>query len=854
MIIEKFSPASQTLIEKACRIAVKKNHSFVTPWHLLQAFQTDHPNFFDLAGIKTDTLVLKLEIRMAELPKALRDAQQTPISRDLEALLIRAEDLAADHQNKKISLKNLLEGLSEREEIKESLIQAGANEASLSAAITAFGEDEKRKVLSSDRNISDEEGSLVEKYTRNLTQAAIDGHLDPVIGRDEEIRLAIQILCRRLKNNPVLLGDPGVGKTAVVEGLALHIANKTVPDSLRDTPILALDMGQLIAGAKYRGEFEERLKGLIEELSSMPKAILFIDEIHTMIGAGKAEGSMDAANLLKPALSRGELTVIGATTFAEFRKHFEKDEAIMRRFQKDEIPEPSIDETLTILRGIEEKYERHHGVLIEDEALQVAVNLSKRYITERFLPDKAIDLMDQTAATVRIRLSSKPRNLEQIDQQIRKLEIEQRAILNENPARANELGGEIEALKIQSQELTAVWQDNQKSMDDIRAAYETLESARSELEEKIKAEDFARVAELEHKIIPNAEKLLADRGHTEAFAVQKSANRVTAEDIADTVARVTGIPVNKLVDSEKDRLLSLESALNARVVGQEVAITSIAKAVRRAKADLQDDKRPMGSFLMLGPSGVGKTELAKTLAQFLFSDEASILRFDMSEYMEKHTVSRLTGAPPGYVGFDEGGLLTNRVRQKPYSVLLFDEVEKAHADVFNLFLQMLDEGRLTDSQGHTVNFNNTLILLTSNLGSQFIQPVETEEEAKEMQSQIMDAVRAHFRPEFLNRLDDILIFNQLTLETMRPIVDIQLSRLIKKLADREVELLFTDTARDQLATWGFNPIYGARPLKRVIQSRVQDPLSDMFLRSEIEPGNRIEVDWQEGADDLTFNR
>ena len=854
MIIEKFSPASQTLIEKACRIAVKKNHSFVTPWHLLQAFQTDHPKFFDLAGIKTDTLVLKLEIRMAELPKALRDAQQTPISRDLEALLIRAEDLAADNQNKKISLKNLLEGLSERDEIKESLIQAGANEASLSAAITAFGEDEKRKVLSSDRNISDEEGSLVEKYTRNLTQAAIDGHLDPVIGRDEEIRLAIQILCRRLKNNPVLLGDPGVGKTAVVEGLALHIANKTVPDSLRDTPILALDMGQLIAGAKYRGEFEERLKGLIEELSSMPKAILFIDEIHTMIGAGKAEGSMDAANLLKPALSRGELTVIGATTFAEFRKHFEKDEAIMRRFQKVEIPEPSIDETLTILRGIEEKYERHHGVLIEDEALQVAVNLSKRYITERFLPDKAIDLMDQTAATVRIRLSSKPRNLEQIDQQIRKLEIEQRAILNENPARANELGGEIEALKIQSQELTAVWQDNQKSMDDIRAAYETLESARSELEEKIKAEDFARVAELEHKIIPNAEKLLADRGHTEAFAVQKSANRVTAEDIADTVARVTGIPVNKLVDSEKDRLLSLESALNARVVGQEVAITSIAKAVRRAKADLQDDKRPMGSFLMLGPSGVGKTELAKTLAEFLFSDEASILRFDMSEYMEKHTVSRLTGAPPGYVGFDEGGLLTNRVRQKPYSVLLFDEVEKAHADVFNLFLQMLDEGRLTDSQGHTVNFNNTLILLTSNLGSQFIQPVETEEEAKEMQSQIMDAVRAHFRPEFLNRLDDILIFNQLTLETMRPIVDIQLSRLIKKLADREVELVFTDTARDQLATWGFNPIYGARPLKRVIQSRVQDPLSDMFLRSEIEPGNRIEVDWQEGADDLTFNR
>ena len=852
MIIEKFSPSSQTLIEKACRLAVKKNHSFVTPWHLLQAFVTDHPKFFELASVRTDTLQTKIEIRLAETPKALREAQQTPISRDLEALLIRAEDLASEGSNRKISLKDLLQVLAERDETKEALLQSGANEDALNSALSIFNDHEKRKVLSSAQNISEDEGSLVEKYTRNLTQAAIDGKIDPVIGRDEEIRLTIQILCRRLKNNPVLLGDPGVGKTAVIEGLAHHIANKTVPDSLRDAPILALDMGQLIAGAKYRGEFEERLKGLVEELAEIPKAILFIDEIHTLMGAGKAEGSMDAANLLKPALSRGELTVIGATTFAEFRKNFEKDEAMMRRFQKVEIPEPSIEETLTILRGIEEKYERHHGVLIEDEALQVAVDLSKRYITERFLPDKAIDLIDQTAATVRIRLSSKPRDLQEIDQQIRKVEIEQRAISNENPQRASSLQVEIDALKAKSQELTTIWENNQKSIDDIRNAYETLEAARRELEEKIEAEDFARVAELEHKIIPNAEKIVADTGSPEVFERQKNANRVTADDIADTVARVTGIPVSKLLDAEKDRLINLEAALGGRVVGQDSSITSIAKAVRRAKADLQDEKRPMGSFLMLGPSGVGKTELAKALAEFLFSDEASIVRFDMSEYMEKHTVSRLTGAPPGYVGFEEGGLLTNRVRQKPYSVLLFDEVEKAHGDVFNLFLQMLDEGRLTDSQGHTVNFNNTLIILTSNLGSQFVQPVETDEEAQEMRAQIMEAVRAHFRPEFLNRLDDILIFNQLTPEAMRPIVDIQLRRLVRKLEERDVALSFSEAARSQLSAWGYNPLYGARPLKRVIQSRVQDPLSDMFLRSEIAPGTRIEVDWSEGADELNF--
>lgn len=852
MIIEKFSRASQTLIEKACRIAVRRNHAYVSPWHLLSVFQLDFGHAFQLANINTDQFAMKLELRMTEQAKALRDAQQTPISRDLEALLIKAEDLASESKSQKIALKHLFEALTSNEAIWNVLVESGSTTDSIEKIKADLDASEQKKVLVGQKNSTEDEGSLVEKYTRNLTQVAREARLDPVIGRDDEIRLTIQILCRRIKNNPILLGDPGVGKTAVIEGLAQHIASETVPDSLRNAEILALDMGQIIAGAKYRGEFEERLKGLVEEIGQLPNAILFIDEIHTLIGAGKAEGSMDAANLLKPALSRGELTVIGATTLAEYRKYFEKDEAIMRRFQKVDVPEPSVEETITILRGLKDKYERHHGVLIQDEALQSAVTLSRRYVTERFLPDKAIDLVDQSSASVRIRISSKPQELELIDQKLRKLEIEQRAILKENPDRAKSLQDEIDKLRGESLELTTSWEQNQKSMSDIREAFEILESARQELDERIKSEDFARVAELEHKIIPNAEKVLAASGNVEAIQEHDNPNRVTSDDIADTVARITGIPVNKLLDSEKDRLLNLESALAQRVVGQENAIQSIAKAVRRAKADLQDEKRPMGSFLMLGPSGVGKTELAKALADFLFSDEASILRFDMSEYMEKHTVSRLTGAPPGYVGFDEGGLLTNRVKQKPYSVLLFDEVEKAHADVFNLFLQMLDEGRLTDSQGHTVNFNNTLIILTSNLGSQFIEPVENEEQNHEMQSQIMEVVRGHFRPEFLNRLDDILIFNQLKLETMRPIVDIQLKRLEDKLSQRGVELVFTDEARDQLAAWGFNPLYGARPLKRVIQSRVQDVLSDMFLRGDLQDGQSIHVEFPENADELAF--
>lgn len=852
MIIEKFSQSSQSLIEKACRLAVKKNHAYVTHWHLMSVLQAEQCGITSIPGIRSETIALKIDLRLAELPKALRDAQQTPISRDLESLLIRSDDVSQEARHQKITLKDLQVALLEREDVKQVLLEAGATLGALKEGLAASDEQEHNPVMSHPHSDESEEGGFIEKYTRNLTALAESGRLDPVIGRDEEIRLTIQILCRRIKNNPILLGDPGVGKTAVVEGLAQHIASKCVPDNLRDAPILALDMGLLIAGTKFRGEFEERLRGLMAELAALPRAILFIDEIHTLIGAGKGEGSMDAANLLKPALSRGELTCIGATTFAEYRKHFEKDEALMRRFQKVEIPEPTLEETLTILRGLEEKYESHHGVVIQDQALQAAVTLSKRYVTERFLPDKAIDLIDQTAAAVRIRVSSKPEELERVDQQIRKIEIEWRAIRNESPERAETLKQELEQLKLRSRKLTEEWERNQRSMEEVREAYRTLESAKREMEEKIVQEDFARVAELEHKIIPNAQKLLADFGNPDQMEQATVHSVVRPDDIADTVSRITGIPVSKLLDSERDRLLQLESGLRERVVGQDDAVKTIAKAIRRAKADLQDEKRPMGSFLTLGPSGVGKTELAKTLAEFLFSDEASLVRFDMSEYMEKHSVSRLTGAPPGYVGFDEGGLLTNRVRQKPYCVLLFDEVEKAHADVFNLFLQMLDDGRLTDSQGRTVNFTNTLILMTSNLGSEYIQPVETAEENQAMQSQIMEVVRGHFRPEFLNRLDDILIFQQLGPEAMRPIVDIQLGRLIHRLKEREIALELTDAAREKLATWGYNPLYGARPLKRVIQTRLQDNLSEMFLRGEISGNQTITVDSGVDGDELIF--
>jgi ATP-dependent Clp protease ATP-binding subunit ClpB len=681
---------------------------------------------------------------------------------------------------------------------------------------------------------------------------ALQGQIDPVIGRDDEINLAIQVLCRRIKNNPIIIGEPGVGKTAVVEGLAQRIILGDVPGDLVGCSVLALDMGLLLAGAKFRGEFEERLKRLLQETIEAGNVIIFIDEIHNLVGAGKAEGSMDAANLLKPALARGEIRCIGTTTNEEYRKHFEKDTAIIRRFQVVHLDEPDDKTTLMILRGIKEKYEMHHGIRITEAGLIAAIRFSRRYIADRFLPDKAIDLIDQTAATVRIALSAKPAELEILDRQLVEMEIEAYSLANElNETRKDQVNKELLELREKSKQMTERWNLEKRAITEVQNASKLLEDSRREMVQKIREEDFVRVAELQHKLIPQAERILAEYADFDINDIHPQKNFIDEHDIAATVGRLTGIPVTKMLDSEQQRLLQLESHLTKRVVGQEAAVSSVSKAIRRARTNIQDANRPLGSFLMLGPTGVGKTELAKTLAQFLFNDDLAMIRIDMSEFMEKHSVARLTGSPPGYVGYEEGGVLTNQVRIKPYSVILLDEVEKAHPDVFNLFLQVLDEGRLTDSQGQLVNFTNTLILMTSNLASEYIEPVESEQEQQRMQSQIMEKVRSHFRPEFLNRLDDILIFRQLTLDAMRPITDIQLSRLAKCLEERNINLDITNEAINSLAQSGYNPLYGARPLKRVIQSKLQDPLAELLLTGGIKDGQRVIVDIVNG--ELTFN-
>lgn len=847
MIIEKFTMKAQDAMENACRLAVKKGHQFVTPWHLLfgmlQQEGSPTKRYLSQANVEIDELGAKVDGQLLTQPKALVDTQQTPINRELEKVFIHAEELVSSMGDKYIGINHILLGMLETEELLAIFVEAGAQKDSLSALLkqapkTGFKGSEQ----------APDEFEYLAKYSIDLTERARQGALDPVIGRDEEIRLTIQVLSRRLKNNPIIIGEPGVGKTAIVEGLALRIAQGDVPDDLKSTAVLSLDMGQLIAGAKYRGEFEERFKQVLQEVSDAGNIILFIDEIHMLVGAGASSGSMDAANLLKPALSRGEIRCVGATTLEEYREYIEKDAALMRRFHVVTIEEPTIDETISILKGIKEKYEVHHGVRILNAALTSASKLSQRYISDRFLPDKAIDLIDQTAASIRISLSSKPEDIDIIDRQTIQLEIEIRASKSEtdNEENINILKQKLTDSKEKSKELTEKWKKEKQAIVEVQEAKKGLEEAKREIEQKVREENFTKVAELQHKIIPKFEKILSDYADVELPESRLLQEAINEEDIAQTVSTWTGIPVSKMIGSEKEKLLNLEDHLRKRVVGQDDALTAISKAVRRARAAVQDPNRPIASFLMLGPSGVGKTELAKTLAKFMFDDDRALIRIDMSEFMEKHSVARLTGAPPGYVGYEEGGVLTNKVRRKPYSIVLFDEVEKAHADVFNLFLQVLDDGHLTDSQGQVVNFKNTVILMTSNLGAEGIEPAETEEEINKMNEFIMQAVRSHFRPEFLNRLDDILVFNQLSQEAMIPIAEIQLKRLQKLLTDRKIQLDVDDEAKALLAEKGFNPLYGARPLKRVIQSSIQDILAEDIIAGKVNEGDIVTVTVADG--------
>ncbi len=849
MIIEKFSVKAQDAIERASRLAVKNEHQYVTPWHLIFGMVEQENSlarrYLQDAKIDIGTFRAKIESRLLTQAKASADTQQTPINRDLEKVFIHAEEAATRIGDKYIGINHILLGMLEKEEILTAFTESGAKKEDLALLLEqvprskAGGEAEGAS-----------ESEFLAKYTIDLTERVRRGKIDPIIGRDEEIRQVIQVLSRRLKSNPIIIGEPGVGKTAIIEGLAQRIVQGEVPDNLKNITILAVDMGQLIAGAKFRGEFEERFKRVIQEVVDAGDIIMFIDEIHMIIGAGSSEGAMDASNLLKPALSRGEIKCIGATTLEEYRKHIEKDAALMRRFQIVMVDEPTIEQAISILRGIKEKYEVHHGVRILDSAIVSSTRLAHRYIPDRFLPDKVIDLIDQTAASLRIGISSKPEEIEAIDRRILQLQIDIKALEGETEPRTVEkvttLKSELEELQEESRTLTDRWAREKSAIVELQEAKQTLEQAKQEMEQRIREEDFARVAELQYKIIPECEKILEEYADIDISDSRLLKDFIDEEDIADTISRWTGIPVSKMMASEQDKFLQLETLLQKRVVGQDHALAVIAKAIRRSRAAVQDPNRPIASFLMLGPTGVGKTEIAKALAEFLFDDERALLRIDMSEFMEKHSAARLVGAPPGYVGYEEGGILTNKVRRKPYSVILFDEVEKAHPDVFNLFLQLMDDGRLTDSQGQTVNFSNTVILMTSNLGADHIEPAGTEEEAMEMNRRIMEAVRGHFRPEFLNRLDDIIVFRQLTLEVMKPIVDIQLGKLQKLLAERDIHLEVDEEARILLAEAGFNPLYGARPLKRVIQSRLQDQLAEEIIRGAIGEGGTVRITVEEG--------
>jgi len=852
MNLEKLTERARGFLQAAQTVAVRMNHQRITPVHLLKALLEDEQGMASglvaRAGGTAAAALRETDEALAKIPVVSGSGATAAPGLDGETMRVldTAEQVAEKAGDSYVTVERMLLALalSTTTSAGKALRDAGVTAEGLNAAI-----NEIRGGRTADTASAEDRYDALKKFARDLTEAAREGKLDPVIGRDEEIRRTVQILARRTKNNPVLIGEPGVGKTAIAEGLALRIANGDVPDTLKDRRLMSLDMGSLIAGAKYRGEFEERLKGVLDEVKGAGgEIVLFIDEMHTLIGAGKSEGAMDASNLLKPALARGELHCIGATTLDEYQKHVEKDPALQRRFQPVFIDEPNVEDTVSILRGLKEKYELHHGVRITDGALVAAAALSNRYITDRFLPDKAIDLMDEAASRLRMEVESKPEEIENLDRRIIQLKIEREALKRETDRASKErldaLEGELANLEQQSAELTQRWHGEREKIQASAKVTEALDAARLELEQAQRAGDLAKAGELSYGTIPGLEKQLAEAEAASEGAMLRE--EVTAEDIAGVVARWTGIPMERMLEGERSKLLQMEEAIGRRVIGQTDAVEAVARAVRRSRAGLQDPNRPLGSFLFLGPTGVGKTELTKALAEFLFDDASAMVRIDMSEFMEKHSVARLIGAPPGYVGYEEGGVLTEAVRRRPYQVILFDEVEKAHGDVFNILLQVLDDGRLTDGQGRVVSFANTLIILTSNLGSQFLSGLSDGQKVEEVEPQVMEVVRGHFRPEFLNRLDEIILFHRLAQEHMGPIVDIQIGHVQKLLSDRKVTLELTDGARAWLGRVGYDPVYGARPLKRAVQKYLQDPLADAILRGEIADGTTVKVDEGDG--------
>ncbi|MHA1549474.1 MAG: ATP-dependent chaperone ClpB [Alphaproteobacteria bacterium] len=855
MEFDNYTERARGFVQSAQTGALAAGHQQFTPEHLLKVLLDDSEGLaaglIERAGGDARQALAATDKALDDLPKVSGGSGQLYLAGPTAKVFAAAEKIAKKAGDAFVTVERLLIAMAMEPDAATAKIlsAAGVSAQSLNAAV-----EEIRKGRTADSASAESQYDALKRYTRDLTAEARDGKLDPVIGRDDEIRRAMQVLSRRTKNNPVLIGEPGVGKTAIAEGLANRIVDGDVPESLKDRRLLALDMGALIAGAKYRGEFEERLKAVLSELeASEGGIILFIDEMHTLVGAGKSEGAMDASNLLKPALARGDLHCVGATTLDEYRKHVEKDAALARRFQPVFVAEPTVEDTVSILRGLKEKYELHHGVRITDSSLVSAATLSDRYISDRFLPDKAIDLVDEAAARLRMQVDSKPEALDELDRRIIQLKIEREALKKETDQaskdRLTRLERELADLEEQSQTLTQRWMGEKDKLASANRIKEQLDQARGELDRAQRAGDLTRAGELAYGEIPELERQLAGAENA-GDAANMVEEAVTADHVAQVVSRWTGIPVDRMLEGEKEKLLRMEDELARRVIGQAEAVHAVSTAVRRARAGLQDPNRPIGSFMFLGPTGVGKTELTKALAEFLFDDEHAMLRVDMSEYMEKHSVARLIGAPPGYVGYEEGGAMTEAVRRRPYQVVLFDEIEKAHSDVFNVLLQVLDEGRLTDGHGRTVDFRNTLIIMTSNLGGELLANLGETEQVESVRGPVMDAVRSHFRPEFLNRLDDIILFHRLKRTEMGAIVDIQLTRLAQLLVDRKIELDLDESARAWLADKGYDPIYGARPLKRVIQREVQDPLADKILAGEVPDGARVKITG--GTDKLLF--